>query len=76
MDAIAHCVREVFKTLDVPAPDIHVADDVVSFHINEYLISIDSNTIKLTNHDCESTIPYQSTADVYDFLSEFIGKYA
>jgi len=73
MDAI---VREVFKTLDVPVPDIHVADDVVSFHINEYLISIDSNTIKLTNHDCESTMPYKSTADVYDFLSEFIGKYA
>ncbi len=73
MDAI---VREVFKTLDVPAPDIHVADDVVSLIVNEYLLSIDSNTIKLTNNECESTIPYKSTADVYDFLSEFIGKYA
>ena len=76
MDAIAHCVREAFKTLDVPAPDIHVGDDVVSFHVSEYQISINTKEIKLAEDECETTMPFNNTGDVYDFLSEFIGKYA
>ncbi len=77
MQDVAHCIKEVFKTLDLDMPPLNYSDNGLSFRVKQYLVAIqlgDKRQIKLTEDEKHSTTSFQNTTDVYNYVSSFIDQ--